>query len=55
MVVLRGPTKSSPQQAKGHEGGIVLKTYAGMCCCLAKNWHPVHFLTMSWASASAVG
>jgi hypothetical protein len=24
-VVLRGPTESSPQHAKGHEGGIVLK------------------------------
>jgi hypothetical protein len=29
--------------------------YAGTCCCLAKNWHPWHFVTSSSASARAVG
>jgi hypothetical protein len=51
-AVLRGPTESRPQQANGQEGGMVQRICAGMCCCLEKNWHPVHFFTMSWASAS---
>jgi hypothetical protein len=39
----------------GYEGGIVLKTCAGTYFCLAKNWHLMHFLMMSWVSASGVG
>jgi hypothetical protein len=32
-----GPTMSSPQTAKGHEGGIICSVCAGMWICLAWN------------------
>jgi hypothetical protein len=41
--------------AKGQDGGIVLRDWAGTCCCLVKNWQPLHHRTMSWVSARAVG
>jgi hypothetical protein len=54
-AILKGPTKSRPHMAKGQDGGIVLRAWAGTCCCLAKNWQPLHHRTRSWASARAVG
>jgi hypothetical protein len=34
---------------------MVTSLLAGTCCCLAKYWHPWHFLTSSSASPRAVG
>jgi hypothetical protein len=39
---------------EGQDGGIVCRTWVGRCCCLAKNWHPLHLLTRSLASFMAV-
>jgi hypothetical protein len=41
--------------AKSHDGGIVRRTWAGRCCCLVKNWHPLHLFMRSLASVMAVG
>ena len=54
-AVSKGPIMSSPQQANGQVGGIVISLWAGTCCCLAKNWHPWHLRTSSSASTNAVG
>jgi hypothetical protein len=58
FVAARSGTKRSHNVAhieKGHDGGMVRRTWAGRCCCLAKNWHPLHLFTRSLASVTAVG
>ena len=52
---LSGPTISSPHWAKGQASGIVFNADAGACGFVANFWQPMHFLTMSSASLSAVG
>jgi hypothetical protein len=53
-AVRNGPIASRPHIAKGHNGGMVRRTWAGRCCCLAKNWHPLQLFTRSLASVTAV-
>ena len=36
-AVLKGPTISSSHHAKGQDGGMVRRAWAGRCCCLEKN------------------
>jgi len=52
---VRGPIMSSSQHENGHEGGIVIKLWAGTFIYLPKNWHLVHCRTSSSASLSVVG
>ena len=52
---LSGPTISSPHWAKGQASGIVFNADAGACGFVGNFWQPIHFLTMSSASLSAVG
>ena len=53
--VLKGPTMSSPQTAKGQVRGMVLSAEAGRCCLELKTWHPLQLLTICLASSKAVG
>ena len=52
---LSGPTISSPHWANGHVNGMVLSADAGLWGFVANFLHPMHLLTMSSASLSAVG
>jgi hypothetical protein len=54
-AVQNGPTTSRPHIAKGHDGGMVRRTCAGRCYCLAKSWHRLHLFMRSLASVMAVG
>jgi hypothetical protein len=54
-AVVKGPIMSKPQQAKGQDGGMVMRFYAGTRACLPKNWQLVHRRTRSLALAKAVG
>ena len=52
---LSGPTISSPHWANGHVNGMVLSADAGAWGFAENFWHPMHLLTVSSASLSAVG
>ena len=54
-AVLKGPTMSSPQTAKGQAIGMVRSADVGWWLCLLKRWHPSHLRTSNSASWRAVG
>jgi hypothetical protein len=37
-TVVNGPIISRVQQANGHDGGMVIRLWAGTWDCLPKNW-----------------
>jgi hypothetical protein len=55
LAFLGGPTWSSPQHANDQAGGMQIRLCAGTWACLANIWHPLHYLTSSFASFKAVG
>ena len=54
-AVLKGPTMSSPQTAKGQAIGMVRSADAGWWLRLLKRWHPSHLRTSDSASSRAAG
>ena len=52
---LSSPTISSPHWAIGHVNGMVLSADAGAWGFVANFCHPIHLLTISSASLSALG
>ena len=54
-ATVRGPIMSRLRQAKGRNGGIVIKLCAGTWVFLPKNWKPGHLLTRSSTSDTVVG
>ena len=45
-AVLKGPTMSRPQTAKGQVMGIVLRAAEGVCFCRLKRWQPLQYRTI---------
>jgi hypothetical protein len=41
-AIVKGPIMSRPQQAKGQDGGMVIRLCAGTWAYLPKNWQLVH-------------
>jgi hypothetical protein len=52
---LKGPKRSWPHPVKGCKMGMVWSPWAGAWICLANYWHPLQDLTISTASAAAIG